>query len=244
MEPIDRKLANALSDRQVRPGPARILIVAEESRLRDTLVATLQNRHHRCTCAGRVEDGRTHISRSRFDVILLSTRLPDGEGMDLAPLVQKTSPSTKTVVLSDTESVAMAVDAMRCGAVDFITVPIDLDDFARRIDSALIKSRVDLQREERLIRLKKICRELNIARHEVSQQVDTLCSDLVAAYEGVADQMNEVAMAAEFRTLLKQELDVGTCCARCWNTCSPKPDRPTPRSSFRTQRSISAWART
>ena len=48
-----------------------------------------------------------------------------------------------------------------------------------------------------LRRLKTICRELNTARHEITEQVDILSKDLVDAYQNMADQVSEVAMTSE-----------------------------------------------
>jgi FixJ family two-component response regulator len=150
------------------------------------------------------------VTRSRFDVILLSHHLPGGESLTLAPMVQKVSPTTKTIVVSapGADPFNTAVAAIRSGVVDFIALPAEPADFISRVDSAVIKSRVEQQREDRLTRLKKLCEELNSARIEISDQVDSLCNDLVNAYQDIAEQMNDVAMSSEFRTLLKQELDV------------------------------------
>jgi FixJ family two-component response regulator len=151
------------------------------------------------------------LPRKRFDVVDVGCALPDGVGLDLAPLVHKVSPATKIIVLADVMSPDAVIQAMRCGAVDCLAVPATTDgmeDFLRRLEPALLKSRAERQRDERLLRLKKVCRELNIARHEISKQVDALCDDLSNAYREIADQMSDVALASEFRTLLKQELDV------------------------------------
>jgi len=212
MEPLDQTIADVLDETNPVAvndhGPARILIVGGESPQRLAIAKTLHERNHGCTCVPTLDQARNAVSRSRFDVLILHQNLPDGDGLDLAPLLQKTSPSTKTIIISAHTSTDAAVHAMRCGAVDFISLPIDMDDLAHRVDTALIKSRVDRQRDERLLRLKKICRELNVARHEISKQVDALCEDLTNAYQEIAEQMSDVAMASEFRTLLKQELDV------------------------------------
>lgn len=212
MEPLDQTIADVLDETTPVAvndnGPARILIVGGEDALRLAIAKTLRKRNHGCTCVASLDQARNTVSRSRFDVLVLHQELPDGDGLDLAPLLQKTSPSTKTIVVSARTSTDAAVHAMRCGAVDFISLPIDMDELGNRVDTALIKSRVDRQRDERLLRLKKICRELNVARHEISKQVDGLCEDLTNAYQEIAEQMTDVAMASEFRTLLKQELDV------------------------------------
>jgi DNA-binding response OmpR family regulator len=209
---IDRKVAEALAEpvRTPRVGPARMLIVGRDDPDRRTILNILQSRRHQCTCAARLDEARSLVARHHFDVVLLSANLPDGNSLDLAPLVQKVSPATKTIVVSAPGggSFETAVTALRHGVVDFIATPIDPSDFASRVDSAIIRSQVDQQREDRLARLKKVCQELNSARHEISEQVDSLCNDLVNAYQEIAEQMTEVAMSSEFRTLLKQELDV------------------------------------
>jgi len=216
MESFDQHIAQALKDDVSDEAlsakePARILAVAGDASLRAALAGSLAKRSHQCTAVGTLSEARSSLSRARFDVVALCWSLPDGGGLDLAPLVQKTSPSTKIVVFAEAITPDTAVHAMRCGAVDCLCVPSDaakMDDFLRRLEPALLKSRAERQRDERLLRLKKICRELNIARHEISKQVDGLCDDLSNAYREIADQMTDVALASESRTLLKQELDV------------------------------------
>jgi len=220
MEPLDQHIAEVLADDAAPAelqGPARVLIVGSAitgAMISDALAARAtaapgpHDHTHRCTIVNKLEEAKAIVARRRFDVITLATELPDGEGFDLVPLVQKTNPATKIIITAPAVSAAAAVQALRCGAADFITLPADRLELARRLDAALIKSRVDRQRDERLLKLKKVCRELNIARTEISKQVDGLCDDLVNAYHDIAEQMNEVAMSSEFRTLLKQELDV------------------------------------
>jgi DNA-binding response OmpR family regulator len=210
MEPLDQEVADACAEpgSGLRDGPARILVVATKRQTTDALLSILETRRHRCQLAPRLEEARAVVARSRFDLVLLDRQLPDGDGLDLTPIIQKTSPSTKTILLAESATLDSAVDAVRRGVIDVVRLPGDLDRVGERVDQALVRSRAEQQRDERLARLKRICHKLNTARHEVSQQVDTLCNDLVSAYQDVAEQMNEVAMASEFRTLLKQELDV------------------------------------
>lgn len=219
MESFDQHIADALADKHsdesagepshlLNATPARVLLVAGEHLDRRALQQALGQRHHPLAHAMTLGEARSMIARARFDVIVLETALSDGDGLDLAPLIQKTSPATKIIVLSDSLSIQNAIRAMRCGAVDFLCLPAGAEELARRVEAAVIKSRVERQREDRIVRLKKICQELNTARHEISKQVDVLCADLVNAYQDIADQMSDVSMASEFRTLLKQELDV------------------------------------
>lgn len=210
MEPLERELAKVLrDDDRVPRGPARLLVVGGSERFHEACVAPLIARKHDCTCVPRLDEARSALARARFDLVLLAPVLADGDGLDLLRTVHKTAPSTKVIIVAARPDPAMLLAAMRTGAIDCIDPESgDCDAFLERVEAALIRARVEQAREERLTRLKKICRELNVARREVGQQVDGLCEDLAAAYQDIATQMNDVAMATEFRTLLKQELDV------------------------------------
>ena len=209
MEPLDREIAKALADQPLPQGPARVLLVGTSYHRETGLLAGLDERKHHCTRVERLGEARAAITRTRFDVILLNPKLPDGAGLTLLPLVHKTAPSTQTIVVAEEPPIDLIVEAMRGGVMDVFDVAVTSAEVALdRLDAAIIRSRVEQQREDRIVRLKKICRELNLARREVTEQVDGLCNDLATAYQDIGSQLNHVAMATEFRTLVQQELDV------------------------------------
>jgi DNA-binding response OmpR family regulator len=209
MEPLDQEIAKALTEQTPARGPARILVVGGDRTCAESLVPALRTRRHECTVVDRLGEARAAVTGHRYDVILLQCRLPDGAGLDLLPIVQKTSPATKAILLGNATDGDAVVTAMRSGIVDILdTDTCEVEDFLARVDAVIIRARVDQQREDRITRLKKICKELNVARREVTDQVDTLCHDLAAAYQDLSDQMDDVTMATEFRTLISQELDV------------------------------------
>lgn len=185
-----------------------MLLVGGDGTSKATLLEILKQRRHECTHVGCLDEARHALARDRYDLVLLNRSLPDGDGLDLAALVQRESPATKTIVFSDAGSFKSALQAMRCGVIDCITTPIDPDELADRIDAALRRSRDDRRRELNLRKLQTICQELNIAHTEIAEQVDGLCNDLAAAYQELTEQIDEIALATEFRTLARQELDV------------------------------------
>ncbi len=208
MNPRPRNLVQSPARDAPRGAVARILIVGGTPQCRATFVSLLEERRHKCTHVNRLDEAQTAVANQHYDLILLNPDLPDGDGLDLAQLVLKMSPATKTIVFSDTGSFKTALRAMHNGIVDFIRLPIDLTEFADRVEAALKKSRVDRDREHQIRRLQHICKELNVAREEISDQVESLCNDLVAAYQELTEQIDDASMIAEFRTLLRQELDV------------------------------------
>jgi len=187
---------------------ARILIVGGEPEFRSSLVSALKERHHQCTHVNRIDEAQAALGQQRYGLLLVNPDLPDGDGLDLAQSVRKTHPTTKVIVFSGVGSFKVALRAIRCGAVDFIRTPTDLDEFTDRVDVALLRSLSEQHREQRMRRLQKICRELNTAREDVSEHVEALLADLVTAYQSLSDQVNEVQMSTEFKTLLSQELEM------------------------------------
>ena len=208
MESLDREIAEAFTEQVPPQGPARILLVGGSRDVRQAISARLATRGHRLDCVGGLAEAQAAVRDTMFDLVLLSPALPDGDGLDLVRSLRTISPATKTLVMAEGGSFAQAIEAMRCGVVDFVDARRGSDELVERIDAALTASRGDTHREQRLTQLKVVCKKLVAARREVTEHLDRLCQDLVAAYEDVSEQMNEVATASEFRTLLKQELDV------------------------------------
>jgi DNA-binding response OmpR family regulator len=210
MEPLDRELAKALADHHhPAPGPSRLLIVGRAAAAHPELAAALGAGPHDCAITTTLAEAGRIVSRERFDVVVVEDELADGPGLDLLPRVHAISPCTKCIVCAPNPRTARIIAAMRAGATDFIDIAsCTVTEFIARVDDVIVKARRELDREDRIARLKKICHELNLARHEVSGQVDGLCNDLANAYQDISSQMNDVAMATEFRTLVRQELDV------------------------------------
>jgi DNA-binding response OmpR family regulator len=153
------------------------------------------------------DEARSALVAQRFDVVLIAEGGPQG-GAAFAQLVARLAPTSKTMLLSRTMTVDAVVHAMRRGVVDYVQVPFDPNDFRARLVAAVDRSRDDRAREERVVRLKGICKKLSDARAEFSEQARALTEDLKEVREGIEERMDEVAMTAEYRTLLRQELDL------------------------------------
>ncbi|MDY7110032.1 MAG: response regulator [Planctomycetota bacterium] len=208
MERPEHNVIESATQRSGNAESARLLLVGGDGTSEADLINLLRRRRHECTHVRRLDEARDALAENRYDLILLNRSLPDGDGLDLAAFVQKESPATKAIVFSETGSFKSALQAMRCGVIDCITTPVDPDELADRIDAALHRSRAERRRELNIRKLQSICQELNIAHTEIAEQVDSLCNDLAAAYQELTEQVDEIALATEFRTLVRQELDV------------------------------------
>ncbi|MEO0474338.1 MAG: response regulator, partial [Planctomycetota bacterium] len=150
----------------------------------------------------------------KLDLVLIP-QASDGSGLALATELKAKDPATAVVMLADSPDFALAQQAMQIGAADLIIKPTeeqaDGDWYAsvtQRITSVLDRQWADRSRTMRVRKLKRLCRKLNDARLEVTEQVDVLCNDLVTAYQELAVQVQNVTQSAGYREAVGQELDL------------------------------------
>lgn len=191
-----------------REAARRVLLVGGDPDQRAAIVRRLQGRSCRCTHVARLDDAQTAIARRRYDLVAVHRDLPDGSGLDLLGLVAELTPGARSIVCDPEASLEAAVEAVRRGAIDVVTRPHDVDELVGRIESAFDRIDADAGRDRKVRRLQRLCVELDAARREISRKVETLCREMNEAYEGMSEQLDDVAMASEFRTLIRQELDV------------------------------------
>ena len=137
----------------------------------------------------------------------------DGSGLDFASDLKANDSATALVMLATTPDFALAQQAMQAGAADIIITPSEADEawsqrVAERLTAVLNRQWAERVRSERVRKLKRLCRKLNDARLEVTEQVDVLCNDLVTAYQELAMQVQSVTHSTGYREAIGNELDL------------------------------------
>jgi two-component system NtrC family response regulator len=131
--------------------PIRILIVDDEPHLRSGLAKGLCKAADTIDTAGDVNEAIDKLDLVHYQVVIADVRLPgDRDGLDLVSLIRARSPETTTLVITAHGTVETAVDAMRRGAFDFITKPVDLNLIRQQVERAIDHGR--LQRENRSLK--------------------------------------------------------------------------------------------
>ncbi len=143
----------------------------------------------------------------QYDVILLAAREP-ADLDDAALRLREARISGRLVVVAATNDFQLAVQAMRLGAIDCLTTPLEKADLRVRLFDAVHHAQSDRRQQERFDQLKRICKRMNTTRIDVTNQVDSLCNDLVHAYQELTVQISHVTAVAEFAAVIRQELDV------------------------------------
>ncbi|MEE9403833.1 MAG: GAF domain-containing protein [Algisphaera sp.] len=194
---------------RVAPSACRVLLVESDLAHRSTLAACARpGRSIEMVFADTVAQAREVLSEIDFDAALVCEQLPDGSGIDLAREIASLSRPTAAIVMGTRPDFALACAALRAGADDFVLDTVGVAELAQRLDAALDRKSREKSHIARVARLHRLCKKLNRARIDISNQVDHLCNDLVTAYQELACQMQNATQSGEFSTLIEDELDL------------------------------------
>jgi len=121
---------------------ADILIVDDESSLVNSLKFALEREGHAVESAATGEEGLLAAKRSAPSLVLLDLRLPDGSGLDVLDRLRAAHPALPVVMISAHGDTRAAVQAVKRGALDYLTKPFDLEDLFLAVRSALERERM------------------------------------------------------------------------------------------------------
>ncbi len=114
-----------------------ILIVDDEADLVELVSLTLARMNLETASAGDLGSARRMLGERRYDLCLADMRLPDGDGLDLVAWIQQHQPRLPVAVISAHGNVESAVRALKLGAFDFVTKPLDLGVLRRLVAVAI-----------------------------------------------------------------------------------------------------------
>lgn len=185
-----------------------VLIVARRTAERRQIAGVIQGSQLHIHLARNIAEAHRRMGVTKPAVLVVDHQLSDGPGMDFVRVVRSKSPDTQVVLLAESLSTADTIEVMRIGASDVILKPMTDRDLVERIKLALERHQANRKQNARVERLRRVCRKLNEARLEVSEQVNVLCNDLVAAYQDLADQMNSATQVTEYTAMVRNELEL------------------------------------
>lgn len=121
----------------MHPQPASILVVDDEPDLRTLYELTLLREGYRVETAADIAQARQMLAHNRYEVVITDMRLPDGFGMELLHDLRKQQRTERCLVMTAYGSAENAVEALRAGAFDYLTKPVDLKQFRAVVASAI-----------------------------------------------------------------------------------------------------------
>jgi len=171
----------------------RLLIVDDEKLQRDSLAGFLKKIGYEVSTADSAQTALAHMHKHPVDIVLSDYKMPYMTGADLLKEVKSRHPNVILVLITAFGTVDIAVDAMKSGAWDFLTKPVDLDQL-----ETLLKGIVDhIQTTQKLN---------NSSIDQDSEEIGFLAKDPVML--GLLQQAKRVA-GSQVTVLITGETGVG-----------------------------------
>lgn len=114
----------------------RMLIVDDDDTFRHVLAAAMTRRGYVVQMAADVNQARERIAAQPFDQAVVDLRMPGPSGLEAVEAIVQRNPDAKVVVLTGYASIATAVEAIKLGAVHYLTKPADADEILAAFELA------------------------------------------------------------------------------------------------------------
>ncbi|ATE60952.1 sigma-54-dependent transcriptional regulator [Thauera sinica] len=124
-------------ERRNRPDSIDVLVVDDEEDIRELLELSLLRMGLACDAAGGVAEARERLAQRRYRLCLTDMRLPDGDGLELVEYIQGNLPGLPVAVITAYGSIETAIRALKLGAFDFVTKPVELKALRELVTHAL-----------------------------------------------------------------------------------------------------------
>jgi DNA-binding response OmpR family regulator len=155
-----------------------------------------------------VDAADLEMRRSPAEVVFVNLQIGDNAGIGVIKSFKARWPRAQIIAVSRLRGGELCIEAWRAGAADMLLAPLGPEEVRQALAGAVRRRGEVHKLAERNVRLRVVCRRLNKARREISQQVDLLCNDLVRAYQEMAQQLNVSQLSAEYLETVKSELEV------------------------------------
>ncbi|HZV81090.1 MAG TPA: sigma-54 dependent transcriptional regulator [Geobacteraceae bacterium] len=117
---------------------ASILLIDDEESSRQALILLLKGSYN-VTGAGNGHEARQRLAAEQFDIVITDLRLPDCSGIDILKQIKQYSPTTEVILITGHASAETAVSAMKEGASDYITKPVNMEELRIILAKAMEK---------------------------------------------------------------------------------------------------------
>jgi signal transduction histidine kinase len=182
---------------------SRILVVDDEKEIREFLSKALTRiAGFHVELAEDGEDALKKIEQDKLDLILTDLRMPKMDGLKLITEIAKTKPEILTILMTGHGTIDSALEAMKRGASDYLTKPINLDELVLRVQKVLEEKQRFVSMKEYITQLEKANQELkrvdemksefvSVASHELRTPLTTIKNAVQLMLKGKTGEINE-----------------------------------------------------
>src|SRR5436853_6990139 len=155
----------------------RILIVDDELVVRDSLGKWFTSEGYTARPTSGAREALEVIQQAEFDIALIDIKMPGMDGMELQARLREADPDLTVIIMTGYAAVDTAVQALKLGAYDYITKPVDPDELSHLVANALEHRRA----RHEVVRVRENLREVSPgteligrspARKEVAEEIE------------------------------------------------------------------------
>jgi len=151
----------------------RILVVDDEKEIRELLSRALTRlSHFRVELAEDGEEALRRIEQESFDLVLTDLKIPKKDGLQLVAEIAKSKPEVLTVLMTGHGTLDSALEAIKIGASDYLTKPLNMEETIVRLQRVL-------EERQRFARLKELAAQLERANQEL-KRLDQMKSEFIS----------------------------------------------------------------
>ena len=129
-------------------GKARVLIVEDDPSIRAPLTAYLERIGHEVIQAESGAQALGLLATHRVAAMLCDIRMPGMSGVELIPRALAADPDLAIIMLTGVDAPAAAISCLKLGAADYLIKPVDLDELAHALHSALRRRELEVERRQ------------------------------------------------------------------------------------------------
>src|SRR6266571_3113699 len=212
MTPTDQVLptkAESTADKVLsdHAAEARVLVVDDEAAACKLLSIILSPPAFRCTTAGSGEEALVALQREGFDAIVSDLHMPGISGMELLTEVRRRYPHMAFLVTTSVDDVDVGVQAMRCGADDYLVKPLRESAVVASLESALHKRQLEQQVENYRQHLEEMVAERTQQLQAALQQIERSYEDTLRAL-GAAIDLRDNETAGHSQRVCRYSLEI------------------------------------
>ncbi len=194
-------------------GKGRLLIVDDELSVRDSLGKWFQEEGYDVSTAENAGEALTRVAERRYDLSLVDIKMRGTDGIELQRRLREIDPEMVTIIMTGYASVETAVTALKNGAYDYVTKPLDPEDVSHLVKNALSHRRAQMENAKLRATVGEVAR-----LPELVGQSPAMCR-IIEAIETVGPTDATVLITGESGT--GKEL-----IARAIHACSPRRYHP------------------
>jgi DNA-binding NtrC family response regulator len=159
----------------------RILVVDDEKKMRHILQLMLEREGFRAEQAENGKVALAMLKEKRFDLVITDLKMPEMDGMSLLDEAKKIDPDFPIMVITAYGTIENAVEAMRKGAIDYITKPFEEEEILITV--------------KRCLRISRLSEEVKVLKEELMKNFDF--SDMIAHSKKMLEILHQASMVAK-----------------------------------------------